>query len=126
MNIATPGIAIELVEIAPQVWEIQATVWMVETTYGVKIGRKATQGEVEVVISKELTLTNPEVGRGKTDAYGLVTINGRLTDGYYVIVATHLATGKRVKGTIMCPKTGTWSYSNPVSGPPWYPTEEMP
>ena len=113
---AYPLIAVAIPTSA-QTWKIVCTVYI---TQAGKTDRTAKAGEVAVKLSKALTGLDDPIATKDTDATGTVSFDGGLTDGFYVLVATHKATGTQVSGTIRTPSTGAWGYHNPASGAPWY------
>lgn len=106
-----------------QTWQISVLIYIREAG---KPLRTAGGNEVTVKLSKALAGLDKPIETRTTGFNGMVIFDGALTDGFYVLVATHVATGTQVKGTIRCPAVGVWGYENPPAGQaPWYtPTEE--
>ena len=113
MTTAVPVLAITLAE-GKQLWQIMVIVMIKQEG---QADRFAAAGEVEVQVSKQLLLTNPIIGTKNTDKDGRAVFDGNITDGEYIITARHKAMGVTVKGSILCPQTGAWSYH---TGTDWY------
>ena len=90
-------------------WQFSGRVF-VEDPAGSGNWRKATAGEVEVVLDYLGEWWQPtyEMERKNTDASGNVSFTGSWSSGSYTMEAKHLASGDKYKVRIDCHDDGTY------------------